>query len=86
LPDECSSCHTDRHYRQFERNGVTKCTDCHGTDSWKASKFDHNNTAFKLDGKHINVPCNKCHKPEQQGTILYTKYKIREFKCESCHS
>jgi len=83
---ECSSCHDDRHYRQFEKGGITKCTDCHGTDSWKASKFDHNSTEFKLDGKHVNVPCIKCHKREQEGTILYTKYKIKEFKCESCHS
>ncbi len=85
LSQDCYKCHTDRHFRQFERNGITNCTDCHGTENWKASKFDHNKTAFKLDGKHINVPCNKCHKPQQEGILYYTRYKIKEFKCESCH-
>ncbi len=86
LSHQCSACHADKHYRQFEKNGITNCTDCHSTDNWKASGFDHNSTAFKLDGKHVNVPCYKCHKPQQEGNILYTRYKIKEFRCESCHS
>jgi hypothetical protein len=81
----CTSCHTDKHYRQFEKNGITNCIECHNTDNWKASKFNHNNTAFRLDGKHINVACAKCHKPQQEGTNIYVKYKLKEFKCESCH-
>jgi nitrate/TMAO reductase-like tetraheme cytochrome c subunit len=85
LSPECSSCHADKHYKQFDNNGVTKCIDCHSTENWKASKFDHNKTEFKLDGKHINVACAKCHKPQQEGSIIYTKYKLKEFKCESCH-
>ena len=75
----------DKHFKQFEKNGITNCTDCHGTENWKASKFNHNNTAFKLDGKHINVACAKCHKPQQEGSNFYVKYKLKEFKCESCH-
>jgi hypothetical protein len=82
----CTSCHTDNHFKQFEKNGVTDCISCHDTENWKAPKFDHNNTAFRLDGKHINVPCMKCHKPQQEGSVIYVKYKIKEFKCESCHS
>jgi predicted CXXCH cytochrome family protein len=86
LTTNCTGCHTDKHYSQFEKNGVTNCIECHSTENWKASKFNHNNTAFKLDGKHVNVACAKCHKPEQQGSIFYVKYKLKEFKCESCHS
>jgi nitrate/TMAO reductase-like tetraheme cytochrome c subunit len=86
LSQNCSGCHDDKHYKQFEKNGVTNCTDCHGTENWKASKFDHNNTAFKLDGKHINVPCIKCHKPQQEGSYNFVKYKLKEHTCESCHS
>jgi nitrate/TMAO reductase-like tetraheme cytochrome c subunit len=86
LSTNCSNCHADKHYKQFEKNGVTNCTECHNTENWKASKFNHNNTAFRLDGKHINVPCGKCHKPEQQGSYIYVKYKLKEYKCESCHS
>jgi hypothetical protein len=85
LSTECSSCHADNHNNQFAKNGVTNCNDCHDTGNWKASKFDHNKTAFRLDGKHINVACEKCHKKQQDGSLLFVQYKLKEFKCESCH-
>jgi hypothetical protein len=85
LQQNCSSCHTDKHFNQFQKNGSTDCTQCHGTDNWKASKFNHDNTAFRLDGKHVNVACAKCHKPLQEGSNSYILYKIKEYKCESCH-
>ena len=86
LSQDCSNCHKDNHLKQFEKSGTTNCTGCHDTQNWKATKFDHNNTAFKLEGKHISVPCAKCHKPQKEGTVIYIKYKLKEFKCESCHS
>jgi len=83
LKKVCVNCHTDKHFAQFDLNGTTDCNRCHGNDNWKAEKFNHNNAAFKLDGKHQNVACIKCHKPvENQKYILY---KIKEYKCESCH-
>jgi nitrate/TMAO reductase-like tetraheme cytochrome c subunit len=86
LTKNCADCHSDKHYKQFEKNGITNCIECHDTENWKASRFNHNNTAFRLDGKHISVPCEKCHKPQQEGSIFYVKYKLKDFKCESCHS
>ncbi len=83
LSNTCSSCHTDHHFRQFEKNGSTNCTECHTTESWNAKGFDHNKTAFKLDGEHQNVACTKCHKPTTDQKFIV--YKIKEFKCESCH-
>lgn len=84
--NNCTSCHKDPHNNQFGQN----CRQCHSEESFQTVKgltdFDHNTTAFKLDGKHVNVPCIKCHKPQQEGTVLYISYKIKEFKCESCHS
>jgi hypothetical protein len=85
LKTDCSSCHKDNHNNQFGKNGVTVCTDCHGTDNWKASRFNHDNTAFRLDGKHINVACVKCHKQVTEGGTRFILYKIKEYKCESCH-
>lgn len=84
LSQECASCHTDEHFNQFEKNGITECTSCHTTENWE-SKFDHNRTAFKLEGKHINVACAKCHKLTQEGSNIYVRYKLGEYKCESCH-
>jgi hypothetical protein len=85
LSTDCSACHADNHNNQFAKGGVTNCSDCHDTGNWKASGFDHNKAAFRLDGKHINVACEKCHKKEQEGSVFYIKYKLKEFKCESCH-
>jgi hypothetical protein len=81
----CASCHTDNHFRQFEKNGITNCSDCHGTENWNASKFNHSETAFQLDGKHRDVPCAKCHKPKTEGSVTFIEYKIKDFRCESCH-
>jgi hypothetical protein len=83
LPKSCTNCHADNHNRQFEKNGITECSECHTTENWKASKFDHNHTAFKLDGKHKNVACAKCHKPI--AGEKYIQYKIKNFRCETCH-
>jgi nitrate/TMAO reductase-like tetraheme cytochrome c subunit len=85
LPN-CTSCHKDNHFKQFDMKGSTDCIQCHNTDNWKASGFNHNNTAFRLDGKHINVDCAKCHKPVNEGNGFYIKYKLKVFTCESCHS
>jgi len=81
----CASCHQDVHFKQFEDNGLTNCLKCHNFDIWKIDNFDHNTTAFKLDGKHQNVPCVKCHKKITDGQNTYVLYKIKEWKCENCH-
>jgi hypothetical protein len=85
LSVNCTGCHKDIHVKQFEMEGITDCARCHGFENWKAGKFDHNSARFVLDGKHINVACNKCHKTIQEGELTYVQYKLNEFKCESCH-
>jgi hypothetical protein len=86
LASDCSGCHKDIHAQQFEINGITDCKRCHSTDSYKpASKFDHNKVKFVLDGKHLNVACNKCHNHVTQNGETYVLYKINKFKCEDCH-
>ncbi len=40
----CTNCHTDKHYKQFEKDGINDCTRCHEYDNWKESKgatFEH---------------------------------------------
>jgi hypothetical protein len=85
LPVNCSGCHTDKHNRQFEKNGVTDCVSCHDFNNWKAGKFDHNFSRFKLDGKHKDVACNKCHKTVQTAQLTYIQYKMEDIRCEACH-
>ncbi|MCX6266431.1 MAG: cytochrome C [Bacteroidetes bacterium] len=86
LSTGCANCHDDIHAKQFESNGTTDCSRCHDMVLFKpATKFDHKNTLFPLDGKHKDVACNKCHKVIQDKGPAFVLYKIREFKCENCH-
>lgn len=85
LPVSCASCHNDKHNKQFEKEGATDCIACHDVNDWKAAKFDHNNSRFKLDGKHQNVACVKCHKPVQTAQLTYIQYKFDNIRCEACH-
>jgi nitrate/TMAO reductase-like tetraheme cytochrome c subunit len=85
LSQECSSCHKDSHVGQFEVNGKTDCTRCHGFDKWENSKYDHNTSRFKIDGKHIGVKCEECHKPVMNEKGKYIEYKFDDISCARCH-
>lgn len=85
MSSACTSCHTDNHYGQFENNGVTRCLRCHASNTWKIVKFDHNKTAFKLDGQHEKVACAKCHKAITRNQKTFVLYKTNKLKCENCH-
>jgi len=86
MSQECSSCHKDNHVGQFAVNGKTNCTRCHGTDDWHKSKFDHNTSRFKLDGAHVTVKCEECHKQVTNEKGKYVEYKFESIECKRCHS
>ncbi|MCC7261178.1 MAG: DUF3716 domain-containing protein, partial [Candidatus Latescibacteria bacterium] len=75
LSRACLPCHTDQHQGQLSAD----CLTCHTMTAWKpAARFDHERSAFPLQGKHAQVECAKCH---QQG-----KYKGLPFQqCRDCH-
>jgi hypothetical protein len=83
---DCSSCHKDSHAGQFEINGKTNCTTCHGFESWSDSKFDHNTSRFKLEGAHVKVSCFECHKETKEGKKKFVQYKFKSIECSTCHS
>lgn len=85
LSTDCVSCHENIHGDQFEENGVTECTKCHVFENWIPEKFDHNSTAFPLEGKHLDVTCNKCHISLNDEQNIITNYKIEKFQCIDCH-
>jgi len=85
LTSSCNECHVDKHFKQFDIDGKTDCLSCHNFNNWKAEKFDHNKTGFKLVGKHKDVACAKCHKHKQIGENTFVQYKLNEFRCENCH-
>jgi len=74
-PQECYACHRadDPHELRFG----TACEVCHTTDGWEGTTFDHNLSAFTLDGKHADLDCTECHQNNVfQGTPV---------DCFSCH-
>jgi hypothetical protein len=86
-PQQCENCHEDPHASQFARTErVTRCAECHNTNKWRPSLFDHEKTMFPLQGAHKDVPCGQCHKQIQlvEGKkVLF--YKPTPKQCAACH-
>lgn len=90
LESSCNSCHDNVHGEQFTTEGAEgpkACTECHRTAfEWNADNFDHQLTQFPLEGKHAEIDCSACHKPEvQQDGSEMVIYKIPQFQCIDCH-
>ncbi|MFN3694366.1 MAG: cytochrome C, partial [Ignavibacterium sp.] len=64
----------------------TDCNKCHTFENWKPEKFDHNKTRFSLEGAHSKLKCFQCHPSELKNGNIFTKFKLDDFKCASCHS
>lgn len=83
--DTCLDCHKDFHKGSLGE----KCDTCHVVAGWQGKnlKFDHNNAKFHLEGKHANVQCEKCHKPQTPGAALGTAvFRGLKFdRCDDCH-
>ncbi len=96
----CISCHKDVHKGKFGKS----CQKCHQESGFKRIKvknFDHSKTEFPLEGKHVAVNCNQCHKKSESWVLTkfsqcidchdnfhkgeFKKVKSPE-KCEDCHS
>jgi hypothetical protein len=75
-PTDCFSCHQkdDPHAGQFGMD----CGACHKSDGWKPATFDHNLSAFKLEGEHATTACEDCHKNNV--------FKGTPSDCYSCHA
>jgi hypothetical protein len=84
-PAACEACHEDQHYQQFEINGVTTCSRCHGLKYWKIDRFNHNRTDFRLIGKHVRVACEACHQEIEVNGVTFVRYKFESFECVVCH-
>lgn len=82
---DCATCHADSHNGQFSYKGKNYCGSCHDFNDWKAHKFDHNAARFKLDGKHQNVACAKCHTPQKIENKIIINYRNNKLRCEDCH-
>jgi len=80
LSSSCTGCHKDEHQKQFGEPVGTSCLKCHDYFDWTAGLFNHDQTAFPLDGKHKNVACNKCHPPVVTAQLSFTWYKLKRLR------
>lgn len=79
----CVDCHGDAHMNQATPWMDDKgCLSCHSVAAWKARDFDHNRTQWKLEGKHQEQGCAKCHKVTEQRTV---PLKGMGSACVDCH-
>lgn len=96
----------DNHRGLHGLEGASDCTRCHkdhgGRDfeivHWEPGepeKFDHARAGYVLDGKHAELECAKCHKPELrtgpvpamvEGGLSAKSFLGLETACFACHS
>ncbi len=85
MGSSCIECHDNVHEDRFAVDGITDCERCHDSDSWFPSKFDHNITAFPLEGRHAEIECRLCHLTYVEDGKTLVQYKIEKFECIDCH-
>ncbi len=77
-PMECVACHTRDDAHKGGRG--PKCGDCHNTEKWKQSSFDHEKVGhFALNAAHAKIACDACHRSGDMKTKLPDK-------CAGCHA
>ncbi len=85
-PTQCEDCHSDMHGGQFAKANLTRCVECHNSTKWRPSLFDHEKTAFSLQGAHKDVRCAACHtniRVVADKQVLF--YKPTPTRCIDCH-
>ncbi|MBT8275188.1 MAG: cytochrome c family protein [Bacteroidia bacterium] len=85
LDNQCASCHENVHEDAFAIDGITDCNRCHVTQSWFPEKFNHNSTAFPLEGRHAEISCAACHEISDDNGQKTVMYKLNKLECIDCH-
>jgi len=86
--DRCSDCHADSHRGEFKaRPDRGACESCHEVTSFSDARFsmeDHQKSAYRLEGAHRAVPCDRCHRhaPGQKTAT----YRMAHDRCLDCHA
>ena len=84
--ETCIQCHENPHPNIKDKND---CLSCHTMRGWSKDKlvFDHNqDSQYKLEGKHIEVSCKKCHpsSSKEKGATMVKLINIGS-ECGDCH-
>lgn len=82
---DCTPCHASPHNEKFTK---AACSSCHRVEGWSHiadTKFNHDATGFRLDGRHRAVRCEQCHGVHAVREPR-TPRKRLSTKCEGCHA
>ncbi|MBK7143001.1 MAG: cytochrome C [bacterium] len=84
---KCQNCHKDPHRGQVDKLvAANGCETCHSVDKWNRVNYDHSKSNFALEGKHVQVACNKCHadlaNTSDRSLVKFTGIRT---DCQSCH-
>ncbi len=90
LGTTCVACHeTDSpHGSQFIDRA---CDECHRQRDWNSTDlFDHDQTRYRLTGRHRQVECAECHRSEMRNASASTRPHVQYSRldyssCTSCH-
>lgn len=86
-----AGCHNvkERGYIHGAQFKGQKCETCHNEQGWKPTLFKHDAAGyagFKLDGKHAQTACDKCHKPTGLNeAVLFKPIKYDSCTSAACH-
>ena len=82
--ETCSNCHKKIDDLFIQKHIViygTNCLGCHDGLETFNRKYDHNKLSFKVEGKHIGLSCENCHKDIQKKA----DFSKLSSQCISCH-
>jgi hypothetical protein len=100
----CFDCHRDPHQGRFRPGGERPieggCATCHGLDRFRPSTLGaeaHGRVGFPIEGAHVRVACEKCHKQMRPadssatgslapGAELSPGLFAADDECASCHN
>jgi hypothetical protein len=71
----CLDCHRDPHNPTLGKT----CAKCHAETSWKVTSFKHDQTKYPLQGKHVGLRCEQCHRSGKLEKIPFAS-------CRDCHA
>ena len=91
----CADCHADRHAGQL----AGTCESCHDVDGFVPARFtpeDHAKTGHPLQGAHLAVPCDACHREVPTAAIpgaalrgapvRTEQFRFASTGCAACHA
>jgi len=98
----CTDCHVDPHFDQLARRADRgRCDACHSVRGFQPAIYsiaDHEKTDYPLEGAHLAVPCNSCHRPLARAELVRasarfrgrhlvpTRFRFSSTHCGACHA